>query len=84
MFAIWSQGYENFKGARKMNAIKKKVGFALMSKDRLKEVSRQGGVNVPASKRAFAQNIELAQRAGLIGGTSIKNQKRKQSEATNK
>lgn len=38
-------------------------GFASLSPDRLREIARKGGKNIPAHKRAFSANPELAKRA---------------------
>lgn len=49
-------------------APKKKIGFALMDKKRLAEVSALGGASVPQSSRSFAQDRALARKAGAKGG----------------
>lgn len=46
-----------------------KRGFASMSPERRTEIARKGGAAVPAEKRSFAQNKELAQEAGRRGGS---------------
>jgi uncharacterized protein len=57
--------------------LKKKRGFALMSKERVVELAKIGGGLVPAEKRAFSRNPELARLAGSKGGrTPRKNRKR--------
>lgn len=40
-------------------------GFASMTPERRKEVSRKGGKSVLASNRAFSRNKELAKRASI-------------------
>ena len=45
-----------------------KRGFASMDKDRLREVSSRAGASVPADKRSFSRDPELAKRAGALGG----------------
>jgi general stress protein YciG len=44
-------------------------GFAAMSPERRKEISRKGGASVPKEKRPFSKDRELAARAGKKGGT---------------
>lgn len=44
-----------------------KRGFASMDKDRLREVSSKAGASVPAHKRSFAKDPDLAKRAGALG-----------------
>ncbi len=43
-------------------------GFASMSAEQRLEISRMGGHAVPAEKRAFSQDRDLAVRAGAVGG----------------
>ena len=43
-------------------------GFASMSEHRQREIASKGGRSVPADKRAFAQNRDLAAEAGRKGG----------------
>lgn len=50
---------------------KKKIGFAAMNPERQKEIARKGGANVPADKRSFAQNRDLAATAGRRGGENV-------------
>ena len=45
-----------------------KRGFASISPERQLEIARKGGAAVPAEKRAFSTNKELAQEAGRKGG----------------
>jgi uncharacterized protein len=45
-----------------------KQGFASMDPKRRAETARRGGAAVPADKRAFAQDRDLAVRAGRLGG----------------
>lgn len=47
-----------------------KRGFASMTPERRVEIARKGGAAVPAEKRSFAQNKQLAQEAGRRGGSS--------------
>ena len=44
-------------------------GFASMDPERRREIARKGGASVPADKRSFSQNTDLAARAGRIGGS---------------
>ena len=45
-----------------------KRGFAGMTLERRQEIARLGGKAVPASKRAFSVNKNLAKTAGSKGG----------------
>lgn len=45
-----------------------KRGFGSMDKDRLREISKRAGASVPAEKRMFSRDPELAKRAGALGG----------------
>lgn len=47
---------------------KSRRGFAAMSKERRTEIARKGGAAVPADKRSFHTNRELAASAGSKGG----------------
>ena len=47
---------------------KRRMGFAAMDPERRREVARKGGASVPAQKRSFALNKELAATAGRKGG----------------
>jgi len=49
---------------------KRPMGFAALSPERRREIARKGGANVPAHKRSFSQNRELAAEAGSKGGTA--------------
>lgn len=50
-------------------ATKGRRGFASMSPERRREIARKGGASVPADKRSFAQNRDLAASAGRAGGS---------------
>jgi general stress protein YciG len=43
-------------------------GFASMDGDRQREIASKGGKSVPAEKRSFSQDRELASEAGRKGG----------------
>ena len=43
-------------------------GFASMSMEKRREIASKGGKSVPADKRAFSQNRDLAAEAGRKGG----------------
>ena len=45
-----------------------KRGFASMDSDRQREIASKGGKSVPAEKRSFSQDRELASEAGRKGG----------------
>ena len=47
---------------------KKPRGFAAMSPERRAEIAAMGGRSIPAEKRSFSQNRELARTAGIKGG----------------
>lgn len=51
---------------------KSKRGFAAMSPDKRREIAAKGGASVPAEKRSFSQNRDLAASAGRIGGSSVR------------
>ena len=50
---------------------KSQRGFASMDATRRLEIARKGGRAVPAEKRAFSKNPELASAAGRLGGSSL-------------
>lgn len=45
-----------------------KRGFASMDGQRQREIASKGGRSVPAEKRSFSQDRELASEAGRKGG----------------
>ncbi|KST57897.1 stress-induced protein [Methylobacterium sp. GXS13] len=47
-----------------------KRGFASMDLSRQREIASKGGRSVPAEKRSFSQDRELASAAGRKGGQS--------------
>jgi uncharacterized protein len=51
-----------------MDTPKKLIGFAALDPERRREIARMGGAAVPAAKRTFAKDRELASQAGRIGG----------------
>lgn len=54
-----------------------KRGFASMDPARIKQIASMGGKAVPASKRSFSTNPQLAAAAGRKGGMSVKPENRK-------
>ncbi len=50
-----------------------KRGFASMDSDRQREIASKGGKSVPAEKRSFSQDRELASEAGRKGGQASGN-----------
>lgn len=48
--------------------IPKPRGFAALTPERRTEIARLGGAGVPADKRSFSRNPELAASAGRVGG----------------
>lgn len=59
---------------------KGKRGFASMSAEKRREIASKGGKAVPAEKRSFAQNPDLAASAGSKGGKSVDPAKRSFSQ----
>ncbi len=55
---------------------KQRRGFACMTPEKRKELASRGGKAVPAGKRSFAQNRELASEAGKRGGMAVPASKR--------
>ena len=51
-------------------------GFASMSPERVKEIAAKGGAAVPADKRSFSQDRNLAATAGAKGGWASKDRPR--------
>ncbi len=45
-----------------------KRGFASMDAERQRQIASKGGRSVPAEKRSFSQDRELASEAGRKGG----------------
>ncbi len=43
-------------------------GFAAISPERRREIASKGGLSVPAEKRSFSQDRDLASRSGATGG----------------
>lgn len=52
------------------NKIKANRGFGAMSLEKRTEIARKGGMSVPADKRSFSQDRDLAASAGRKGGES--------------
>ena len=55
-------------------------GFASMKAERQRQIASMGGKAVPAEKRSFSQNRELAAVAGRKGGQSVPDEKRSFSQ----
>ena len=53
-----------------------KRGFAGMTPERRKEIASKGGKSVPANKRSFSINKDLAIKAGRKGGAQARPEKR--------
>ena len=51
---------------------KSKRGFASMAPEKQRAIARKGGASVPAAKRSFSQNRDLATSAGRKGGEVCK------------
>lgn len=52
----------------------KRRGFASMDPARQRELAKLGGASVPADKRSFSQDRDLASRAGRKGGEATSKQ----------
>jgi general stress protein YciG len=50
-----------------------KRGFASISVEKRREIASKGGKSVPAEKRSFSQNRNLASEAGRKGGSTSHN-----------
>lgn len=55
---------------------KKLRGFALLSKERMREIASMGGKAVKPEQRSFFTNRSLAATSGRIGGQRCPNEKR--------
>lgn len=55
---------------------KSKRGFASMSPEKRREIASKGGKSVPAERRSFSQNTDLASKAGRKGGQAVAPEKR--------
>lgn len=49
---------------------KSKRGFAAMAPEKRREIAAKGGASVPAEKRSFSMNRDLAASAGRAGGSA--------------
>ena len=57
-------------------AMKPKYGFARWDKGALREICKKGGASVPADRRSFSADRDLASRAGRVGGNNVPPSKR--------
>jgi general stress protein YciG len=57
-------------------SVKGRHGFASMDPEKQREIARKGGRSVPAEKRSFSTNADLAAQAGRKGGQSVDPAKR--------
>ncbi|WP_432444817.1 general stress protein, partial [Salmonella enterica] len=46
-------------------------GFAAMDEQKQRDIASKGGQSVPAEKRSFSRNHELAAEAGRKGGQAV-------------
>lgn len=60
---------------------KSRRGFAAMSPERRLEIAKRGGASVPADKRSFTKNRDLAASAGAKGGAASRGGGRKPAAA---
>ncbi len=51
---------------------KQRRGFACMDADRRREIARKGVASVPADKRSFTRDRDLAANAGRKGGQAYR------------
>ncbi len=51
-------------------------GFAAMDEQKQRDIASKGGQSVPAEKRSFSRNHELAAEAGRKGGQSVQSEDR--------
>lgn len=58
------------------DAPRRKRGFAALDPMILRSISSKGGSSVPAAKRSFARNPDLATEAGRKGGERVPGTKR--------
>lgn len=63
---------------------KKRVGFAKLKPTEHRALAVKGGKSVPAEKRSFAQDPDLAVRAGSVGGKASAEAKRRRKEESMK
>lgn len=57
-------------------APKARRGFAAMSPERQREIASKGGSAIPASKRSFSIDRNLAAMAGAKGGAATQDKNR--------
>lgn len=50
---------------------KSRRGFASMDPEKRRAIASMGGKSVPAERRSFAQNTDLAAKAGQKGGRAV-------------
>lgn len=65
-------------------ATRRPRGFAAMSPEKQREIASKGGRSVPADKRSFAQNRDLAAAAGKVGGSNVPDDHRSFSQDRDK
>jgi general stress protein YciG len=51
-------------------------GFAAMDEQKQRDIASKGGQSVPAEKRSFSRNHELAAEAGRKGGQAVQSEDR--------
>lgn len=56
---------------------KSRRGFASMDPERRREIARKGGASVPADKRSYFKNRDLAASSGAKGGSASRAPKTK-------
>ena len=61
-------------------AERSKRGFASMDGARQREIARKGGESVPAEKRSFSLDRDLAKESGRKGGRSVADENRSFSQ----
>ena len=66
---------------RDLTMPKQRRGFAAMSLEKRTELARKGGRSIPADKRAFSKDRQLAADAGRKGGEASRGGGRKAATA---
>lgn len=54
-------------------------GFALMTPEKRREIAAKGGASVPANRRAYARDPNLAAAAGRKGGLAKAGKRRERA-----
>jgi general stress protein YciG len=60
--------------------VKARRGFACLSLERRREAARKGGASVPAHKRSFSRDKDLAAKAGSAGGRATRKKQKPETD----